>query len=624
MYVNVTLYKTKLSTTDTMVFSSKIEQTSFFAGLPQRELGKCSFNGKRTIRINGNYFMLNIGGYNYIKIYYIDGYGNERTYYAFIDLFRYVNDNCCEVDVTTDYIQTYMFDIQFSQLFIEQRNYSINDKVLFNLPYKNIYPIGNYKLKNYSELNNKPFICVLLDGSAQNPAGGGGTVGEVFGDIYLKTPTDISESEEIYTTKIVCLIFPITIQQNGTFTVDDTFIDGYNTTHNCVNFSSFISEFSSVIMNISIIDALPLFYGGKLNTDNFLLTANAYGAEADGYYIAYTGVKTNDVFAFVDTYFNSNYSLLRSPYYNLYIYRRGYNQTLVNIFNCDVEMDSNSIRYLVKFLQDIIPSSDVIVDYSDKYKFNSAKIQALSSTLPFSVDAWDNYRLSKSATSSDALATKHAYDMEIADRNYQNARNQSRTSFITGMTNALGSAVSAGGAGLVGKPEAGIGSLVNSITGVVGSSLNYHQNLENASVAYENTKTTIEQESALLELQYNDIKNSPDITKNFYDSNGYSTMWYGKIRLDVYEAGNIDEIIKYHKRFGFETALQTEITDLRGLHDVNARHFDYIRTLNCNVISENIPRTSAEMIQKIFNSGIYLWRNYEKLGEDYLSNYRGE
>lgn len=624
MYVNVTLYKTKLSPTDTMVFSSKEEQTTFFNGLTKLDLGKCSFNGKRTIRINGNYFMLNIGGYNYIKIYYTDGNGNERTYYAFIDLFRYVNDNCCEVDVTTDYIQTYMFDIQFSQLFVEQRNYSVNDKTLFNLPYKNIYPIGNYKLKNYTELNNKPFICVLLDGSAQNPAGGGVTVGNAFGDLYLKTPTDISESEEIYTTKIVCLIFPITIQSNGTFTLDEEFIDGNNDRHKCVNFSSFISEYNSAIMNISIIDALPLFYEDKLNTDNFVLSINDYGDSS--YYIAYTGVKTNDVFAYVDTYFNSNYSLLRSPYYNLYIYRRGYQQTLVNIFNCDVTIDNdnNFIRYLVKFLQDIIPSSDVIVDYSDKYKFNSAKIQALSSTLPFSVDAWDNYRLYKSASSSDALSTKHAYDMEIADRNYKNARNQARTSYINGMTNAVGSALSAGGAALAGKPEGGISSLVNSITGAVGSSLTYQQNLENASVAYENTKTTIEQESALLELQYNDIKNSPDITKNFYESNGYSTMWYGKIRLDVYEAGNINEIIKYHKRFGFETALQTEITDLAGLHDTNAQDFDYIRTLNCAVISENIPRTSADMIQKIFNSGIYLWRNYEKLGEDYLSNYEGE
>ena len=624
MYVNVTLYKTKLSTTDTMVFSSKEEQTSFFNGLTKLDLGKCSFNGKRTIRINGNYFMLNIGGYNYIKIYYTDGSGNERTYYAFIDLFRYVNDNCCEVDVTTDYIQTYMFDIQFSQLFIEQRNYSLNiEDFPKNYQFKNKYPVANSK-EIFSENISPTYLVVTVLVNR---------TGDLTKIKPISFPLTRQDSDIKFTTQnaVGCCIWVYEYTETGYGMPQLGFvdIDGNNPQ---IGLLEFIEAYSANILDITINDVL----GSEIVTSEPLsLFGFDYGvAEIEGSRVYYLNglfnIREKQIKVPSD---NIKQSLFTSPYYNMYFYRRGRSINLINPSNIDWFEQLGRLITNYKIYPAIFPNYSTIIEFlGNLNKRELFSIDAYSENIVFNVSAWEQYKLTNSASVGDALATKHAYDLEIAERSYQNQRDIAKTKMTIGAVNTAtdGAAGIAGGVGAIasGKIISGVAQVIGSISktagGATATALQYEQELENASVAYENTLTTIEQESALLQLGYNDIKNSPDQVKNLI-GNGYLDVAVDRrAKIAIYEPTNINEIIKYHKRFGFETALQTEITDIDGLHDNKAKDFDYIRTLNCNVISENIPRTSAEMIQKIFNSGIYLWKNYTKLGEDYLSNYEGE
>lgn len=634
MYVNVTLYKTKLSTTDTMVFSSKEEQTTFFNGLTKLDLGQCSFNGKRTIRINGNYFMLNIGGYNYIKIYYTDGSGNERTYYAFIDLFRYVNDNCCEVDVTTDYIQTYMFDIQFSQLFIEQRNYSLDSEDLLSLSYKNYYPSSIYNnikedyicVKDTNDDEMYEFnICVLLNASTEELSN--------LRNYAFNIPLNERALPKVINTNnsIVCFVFPCSFKDGFIYAVSNVNYDG-EVTKLTYKLNDFISKYGANIVDVFIADTLQCVK--ELNNNTIVvdsLTSNYIKVMTldDKTLITIDSMQSSiineDVIKEVE--YNYHKALFRSPYYNIYVGRNGGTMSLINPYDLDL---SKGLKVSYAYYQDILPVYNSIVKIlNTKRKYDCIfTFPPILENFLFSVDAWSQYKLTHSASVGDSLSTKHAYDMEIAERNYDNSRKIASTKFGTSLTQSIFGGISgaiAGGAKGGATGGAAIGTSI--ISGIVNSATagaTYAQELENASVAYENTQTTIEQESALLQLQYNDIKNSPATVNNMYSGGTYVYGVNSVIKLNLLEPNNINEIIKYHKRFGFETALQTEITDLAGLHDTNAHDFDYIRTLNCAVISENIPRTSAEMIQKIFNSGIYLWRNYEKLGEDYLSNYEGE
>lgn len=627
MYVNVTLYKTKLSTTDTMVFSSKEEQTEFFNGLTKLDLGQCSFNGKRTIRINGNYFMLNIGGYNYIKIYYTDGNGNERTYYAFIDLFRYVNDNCCEIDVTTDYIQTYMFDIKFSQLFIEQRNYSLDiEDFPKNYQFKNKYPVANNK-EIFSDTISPNYLVVTVLVNR---------TGDLTKIEPIRFPLTQNDDDSPFTTQdaVGCCMWVYEYNETNFFGMPHLGFIPMSDGETQMGLLEFIEAYSANILDITINDILGSQISVGSDKSVNLLGIDYWMTVINGSRVYYLkGLLSNIEKQLKVPSDNIKQSLFTAPYYNMYFYRKGRSINLINPSNIDWFEQLGELITNYRLYPGIFPNYSTIIDFLDNInKRELFSIDSYAENIIFNVSAWEQYKLTNSATVGDALATKHAYDLEIAERTYQNQRNIAETKRSIGAANTAlnGVAGISGGIGSIasGKMISGaaqiFGSLSKAAAGATATGLQYEQDLENATVAYENTLTTIEQESALLEIGFNDIKNSPDQVKNL-SGNGYLDVVVDRrAKIAIYEATNISEIIKYHKRFGFETSLQTEIIDIEGLHDKKAWHFDYIRTLNCNVISENIPKTSADMIAKIFNSGIYLWRNYEKLGEDYLSNYYGE
>lgn len=627
MYVNVTLYKTKLSTTDTMVFSTKEEQTEFFNGLTKLDLGQCSFNGKRTIRITGNYFMLNIGGHNYIKIYYTDGSGNERAYYAFIDLFRYVNDNCCEIDVTTDYIQTYMFDIQFSQLFIEQRNYSLDiEDFPKNYQFKNKYPVANNK-EIFSEIISPNYLVVTVLVNR---------TGDLTKIDPIRFPLTKNDDNSIFTTQdaVGCCIWVYEYSETTSFGMPQLGFIPMNDGEPQMGLLEFIETYSANILDITINDILGSQISIGSDKAVNLLGIDYWLTEINGSRVYYLkGLLSNIEKQLKVPSDNIKQSLFTAPYYNMYFYRKGRSINLINPSNIDWFEQLGNLITNYRLYPGIFPNYSTIIDFLDNInKRELFSIDSYAENIIFNVSAWEQYKLTNSATVGDALATKHAYDLEIAERNKENARDIAMSKFAASGAQAAGNLAGSVGGGalslLTGDVVKGatqlIGGIGSAIGNTAGGAITLEQELENADVAYKNTLTTIEQESALLQLQYNDIKNSPDQVKNLIGNGYLDVVVDRRAKIAIYEATNISEIIKYHKRFGFETSLQTEITDLEGLHDSKAWHFDYIRTLNCNVISENIPKTSAEMIQKIFNSGIYLWRNYEKLGEDYLSNYYGE
>lgn len=643
MLVDVVLYKTKLSTTDTMVFDGdtaeevRANQSAFFATLEKKTFTeKLSFNGRRSLRIKGSYWLLNLDGYNYCTITY-----SNKTYFCFIDKFTYVNDNCTQVDVTTDYIQTYLTEIKFSQLFIDQRNYSLNGDDISELQYKNYYPISRYANKKsvslsktfYSSITGGEckifFICILINNTTENY--------EYLKPNYLMIPMPIEKGEGYVTTvsDITCVLLPCYINSFGGIKEFRNFKYA-NKYHRMSDTGTIIDTLSPAIIDVfftdAIIDGITVEEdgdGGEYSGETIVFDANKIylgesiieGTSGDYATLRFLTQKKQQLALYDDMK-----SLSRAPYRQIYVGRDGGVISSINPF----EIDGKNIEYSIS--QEVLPTYNTVIKINTKKKYDSIySISPILGNFIYSLSAWDSYKNTHSASVGDSLATKHAYDMEMAERNYQNQKNIAQTKREIGGTEAglggLGNMFSGLATTLMGNP-AGVGQFVggitSTITGGVKTGLTYEQDLENATVAYENSKTTIAQESALLQIGYNDIKNSPSTINNLYSSSTYLYNYSSEIKFNYIEADNMEEVIKYHKRFGFETSLQTDITTINGMHDTNAQHFDYIRTMNASVISENIPKQSADIIAKIFDSGIYLWRNYEKLGEDYFSNYAGE
>ena len=642
MLVDVVLYKTKLSTTDTMVFDGdtaeevRANQSAFFATLEKKTFAeKLSFNGRRSLRIKGNYWLLNLDGYNYCTITY-----SNKTYFCFIDKFTYVNDNCTQVDVTTDYIQTYLTEIKFSQLFIDQRNYSLNGDDISELQYKNYYPISRYANKKSVSLSKTFlssvyggeckifFICVLINNTTENY--------EYLKPNYLMIPMSRNalESDVTTVTDITCVLLPCFINNYGNIKQFRNFKYRNEYHHLPSDPASIIDTLSPAIIDVfftdAIIDGITVEedvgeYSGEtivFDDDKIYLGENIIKGSNGDYVTLRVLSQEKQQLALYD----DMKSLSRAPYRQIYVGREGGVISSINPF----EIDGENIEYSIS--QEALPTYNTVIKINTKKKYDSIySISPILANFIYSLSAWDSYKNTHSASVGDSLATKHAYDMEMAERNYQNQNNIAETKRNIGISKTIGGAVSGVGAavaqggksaaGLVGAALAGLGNVIG---GTISTSEQYYQDLENATVAYENAKTTIAQESALLEIGYNDIKNSPSTINNLYSSSTYLYDYSSEIKFNYIECDNMEEVIKYHKRFGFETSLQTDITTINGMHDANAQHFDYIRTMNASIISENIPKQSADIIAKIFDSGIYLWRNYEKLGEDYFSNYAGE
>lgn len=53
----------------------------------------------------------------------------NKWFYAFITNMTYVNDNRTDITITTDVFQTWQFDINFKESFIEREMIAVSDDV---------------------------------------------------------------------------------------------------------------------------------------------------------------------------------------------------------------------------------------------------------------------------------------------------------------------------------------------------------------------------------------------------------------------------------------------------------------------------------------------------------------
>ena len=101
------LYSLKLSPDNTMFFSSQEEQTKWFDERAKLSIENISFNGSRPFRLSSNYLEATFLKYNYCRY----KFGN-RYVYAFIENIIYNNDNTCDLQVSIDMTQTFLFELR--------------------------------------------------------------------------------------------------------------------------------------------------------------------------------------------------------------------------------------------------------------------------------------------------------------------------------------------------------------------------------------------------------------------------------------------------------------------------------------------------------------------------------
>lgn len=153
-----------ISNKNQLTFASKQAQENYFLSLPFIEDFNASYQRKDNV-IRFNKHIDTILNYDYC-MYKNSNYSN-KWFYAFITDMKYLNDNCTEISIITDVFQTWQFDINYNQSFIEREIVSVAD----DLPNKNLIPEGLEfgELKIDSTVSFDELLPVAVIAYTRNP-----------------------------------------------------------------------------------------------------------------------------------------------------------------------------------------------------------------------------------------------------------------------------------------------------------------------------------------------------------------------------------------------------------------------------------------------------------------------
>lgn len=130
----------KLDNYNQLTFGSASAQESYFLSLPHLEYDGCTYQRKDDViryntdketNINAPRFE-DLLRYNYC-MYKNDSYEN-KWFYAFVTDIKYINDGMSEVTIETDVFQTWQFNINYMNSFIEREHVSNDSVGLHTIP----------------------------------------------------------------------------------------------------------------------------------------------------------------------------------------------------------------------------------------------------------------------------------------------------------------------------------------------------------------------------------------------------------------------------------------------------------------------------------------------------------
>lgn len=629
MKVNLYLHKLKLTPTDTVLFESVNKQKAFFEGdrVNSLALENIVYNGSRRIKITIKTPQANLDGYNYAEMVLEDG----KVLYSFIDEFIYVNDNTAYINLTLDYIQTYMFDIEIAKYKIEQRTMP-RDTRRFNIfsksklySYSNSIATANKQYKKIIQITQSTYD---ISGNLQ---------ASLLYIVFSLTKNDNIKNcvwKGSYDSGIVSVVFPCIlriIDGSPSLKILDVKTGADGVLDIPISFDKFIEKYNALIINFSICDTISTDFtyfsdnGFIINKDEVLTTDSA------GYKEELTLLKNfNNEFLYINEVKETTiyipgtwqFSLLcREPYARFEIGRKGDEiQILSTLENSKKLLKTTNVNEKffgleLKCIFNPIYPNELRIRVVDANNFNIMySIPARQTNMTFDKTKWEEYFIQHSAIINDGLATKHSYDVEIASNNL----------ISSGISSALNIGLGAASIGM--GNIGGAGNIVGGTNNLIGSV-----------TSYINAKNNIEKEKALLELEWKNIKSKPASIYNFQaNQNAYALM---ENDLCIYLSYPVEEdlVYKYHDRYGYKISVYLDETStyynklngykymlpISSTSDANKRYgqkFDFVRYSDVEIITTNIPKSASNIIKQILEQGITYWYNYDNMFS-YEGNY---
>lgn len=177
----------KLDNYNQLTFSNATSQYNYFISLPHLEYDGCTYVRKDgVIRYDTDKEVNPLAprfedllGYNYC-MYRNDSYSN-KWFYAYVSDIKYINDGMSEVTIETDVFQTWQFDLNYMNSFIEREHVGDDSIGLHTIPEG--LETGEYIVNNWNQndtlKSNTILVASTIDLSTYASDGGG-----AYGGVY--------------------------------------------------------------------------------------------------------------------------------------------------------------------------------------------------------------------------------------------------------------------------------------------------------------------------------------------------------------------------------------------------------------------------------------------------------
>lgn len=606
MFVDIKLYMTTIDEENLFVGSSQENRELSLNSLRvQTEIIKAPFNPTDPFRLEGNYLEYQ-RKYNYARFkYYVNNDDTEPsvTRYYFIRDFEYVNDMVCRMVCDEDLVSNIFWQLKFARFYPSMCTYNSNKLTSNGRKYKaidagQIYEIEEeYNLLKYFQSSGLPTLAVgfiIFTATYQRDEGDGFAYIEgnttyplrnyVLPFIYDPLTGSVREDFKIFAASgdRVLDVFDL-----------GKFLNQTTAGFDIVSSMIYLNLKNEINVTVTKYDD---YYGARISgiDDNFLrqMTLADIGN-------AMVIKKLPDAFeTFIENLPIDMYSV--PEYKKLNIFNGG------NVYEYDT-------RQIVPFggVSRITYKQSFVPPYRTTLYFNEERIQYTPNNfisfnndttfMDFSSAYADWYRQNYN---SQIMGLKVKQETERENLGVRTAAGLANTVVGIGATLAGGQISAALNKNAAAPALAGV-SAAKQATDFATNTISNYLTLNNNQA----------KERKLQEFQIQDLKNTPSEV-----SFGSSIVPFivNKMYMRVVVFKNIfyDEIVKYHKAYGFESMI--DISDSFQQHTL----FDYYRAddtvLNTNEVF--LDEMERSQVEDTFSKGVRVWYDYNNMKNFTIEN----
>lgn len=653
------------------LFDSASEQQAFFKKYKLQEVLNGTYQRKTVGVINVPFLFDSIANCNYIM--WQNAEQSSKWYYAFILEIKYINPNMSQIIYDLDLIQTYMFDMEFKECYINRQHekrfaYTTDGKKLNayinreveDLDYGSCYDLYSEQSLGSNQEENVGFL-VGATTYKQDGAEGKVASGIPLNLIYFAMPVFIPNKD-------------MTTIPDVTFTLQDKDTNVY-TMAKAVNVLTKFTYDSTLVNSLVSLKYYPTLPG---DISIVKVSDTSYYIVTKGDYEKYT-IPNSSMIVIVPTKTGSfaikqyglpaytNLSSGNMPNYTeskLYMYpytfasltnKRG-DEKVIRLEDLQVEGDNQQATALTVYKVGTLSNSpkvgyiignylttdtSPILQNTTRYNLEEMLVEELDSDVPIVDDYSASYIQSNSNAIKVNKANAQAYlqssqqqasntyntGMQVLDNKSKQAQNNLINSYITSGLSFAGNVASSLGSG---KVSGAIGGTVQATTSLATDVLNAQNTKQNAETSIRNSalveKNTLKNANisattdyqttiASINAKVQDAQNVPATAKQLggdYLFNCLTNATGLYLQIKTIKPYYAEKLTKYFEMYGYKVNKR----EVPNLH--TRKSWNYIKMADANIFGA-IPQNDLMSIRDIFMQGITFWHT-DDIGNYSLNN----